>query len=67
MEIRKIHQKILDAALGICLNEKISLLNIIKIRQAGNKDQETNRKLLSQAKAIEKAIKVIKEDVYNSC
>jgi len=67
VEIKKIHQTILDAVLGLCLNRKLSLLNIIKMRQANNKDQETNRKLLAQAKRIEKAMKIIKEDVYDSC
>lgn len=67
MRIREIQQKILDASLGICLNKKLSILNIIKQRMAKNMDTETNAKLLQQAKDIEKAMQIIKNIVYDSC
>lgn len=67
MGIREIQQKILDASLGICLNKKLSILNIIKLRKANNKGTETNAKLLQQAKDIETAMQTIKKIVYDSC
>lgn len=67
MEKRKVNQQILDKTLDICLSRKISLINIIKKRKENNKDQETNRKLLTKAKKIEKAMQTIKEEVYDSC
>lgn len=63
MDIREIHQTILDAAIGLCENREASLRNIEGTMIICN----TKKILRKNANAIKRAVKIIKDMVYDSC